>query len=341
MALVNTQAVSVVSWDTRTVIDRSYGALGLRPQQITTEMIQIAQDLLALGLADLINVAAPLWTVEKILAPMVAGQEQLILPVGTSDINRSFHRTINNVTPPVFTSTTAAYTFDFGVVNGVSNPVQVYNWSITWAGVSVPVTFQTSPDNATWTNVGTSRYVDVGVTGVVWYDMAVVQPSRYWRVIPTVVVPPNTLSITVANVYNTPSDLEMYRLNKDDYWNMTNKAYQGRPLQYKVNRFVSSVTMDLWPVPDATAAMGVFFIHRERHIMDVGTLQQTLEVPTRWYYTVVFMLADALSFATPESDPARCADVRQRYNEMKVTTWTSERDRAPIKFNTNISQYTR
>src|ERR1700688_1421620 len=98
MALSTTGTSNTVAYDTRTVIDRAYGALGLTPQQVTGERISIAQDLLSLTLTDLVNTANPLWCLEKSLITLIQGQRNYVLPQGTSDVNRAFFRTAFNVT---------------------------------------------------------------------------------------------------------------------------------------------------------------------------------------------------------------------------------------------------
>lgn len=341
MAISTTGTVSTIAYDTRTVIDRAYGALGLTPQQITGEKIVIAQDLLSFVMTDLVNTANPLWCLEKVLTTLVQGQREYQLPAGTNDVNRAFHRTMNDVTPVAFTNTTAAYTIDFGLnAAGTNNDTNVPTWAIDWTGAAVPVTFQSSEDNVTWAQVGISGLVSSSGTGTIWYDMKNSNAKRYWRVIPTVVVPANTLSITAARVYNTPNDINMYRMNKDDYWNMTNKFFQGRPLQFWLNRTLTP-TMELWPQPDLMASQNVMPVYRQRLIMDVGNLQQAIEVPTRWFYTIIFVLSDALAFCTPEASPARIAMVQARAQQMLKSTWTEERDKSPVKFNVNLRQYTR
>lgn len=344
MALSTTGTLTTTSYDTRTVIDRAYGALGLEPQQITGEKITIAQDLLSLTLTDLVNTANPLWCLEKNLITLVQGQRNYVLPPGTSDVNRAFFRTAFNVTPAAFTNTSAAYTFDFGLNgSGGNNDISVSMWSISWLGTPVPVTFQVSEDNATWSTVYTTNQLNFnygGAGSTQFYEMSSQLARRYWRVIPTVVVPANTLSVTSAAVYNNPNDILMYRMNKDQYWNMTNKSFLGRPLQYWVNREINP-SMDLWPQPDAFSAQQVMWLWRQRHIMDVGSLQQTIEVPTRWYYTVIFVLADSLAFVTPEAKPDRISLVQARAQQMLRTTWTEERDKSPVQFQINMRQYTR
>lgn len=340
MALSTTGTVQTVAWDTRTVIDRSYGALGLLPNQIVGEKIQIAQDLLGICLADMINTANPLWCLDKILVTPVLGQRIYQMPVGTNDINRAFCRSSFNITPAVFTNTSAAYTFDFGTGSAGNNDTSVAMWSITWNGAPVPLTFQSSEDNATWTTVYTTNNFTLGA-GTQSYDMGQQAPQRYWRVIPTVVTPPNALSITSASLWSIPNDIEMYRMNKDQYWNMTNKAFLGRPLQYWVNRTLQT-EIHVWPQPDQiTIANVVFYIWRQRYIMDVGSLQQQLEIPTRWFWTIIMVLADALAMCTPEADPTRIAMVQARLPGMLSKLWTEERDRSPFQMQFGIGVYTR
>lgn len=338
MALQTTGTLTTTAYDTRTVIDRAYGALGLTPQQITGEKIQIAQDLLSFVLTDLVNTANPLWCLQQVLVTLLQGQIAYVLPAGTVDVQSAYYRTLNNVTPAVFTNTTAAYTFDFGLnAAGTNNDTPVSSWSINWAGAAVPVTFQTSEDSITWSPVYVSTFVDSSGAGTIWYDMGTTMPRRYWRVVPTV---PGTVVITSAAVYNTPSNIQMARLNRDDYFNLPNNVFPGRPLQYWLDRQLAPA-MSLWPVPDSAAAQNVMVVKRQRHIMDVGSLQQAVEVPTRWFYTVIMALGDALSFVTPEAKPDRIQMVQARAQQMLKTTWTEERDRSPVKFQINLRQYTR
>lgn len=340
MAIQTTGTVSTVAFDTRTVIDRAYGALGLLPQQITGEKIQIAQDLLGLVLTDLVNTANPLWCLEKLLITLTEGKRDYTLPIGTSDVNRAFFRTMNNITPVAFTNLPAAYTFDFGLLpDGVTNnDTSVGTWAIDWA-IATPVFFQSSEDNATWTTIGRSGLTTGSGSGTIWYDMDNNKAQRYWRVIPQVGVF-GVPSLVTARVYNTPSDVQMYRMNKDDYWNMTNKFFPGRPLQFYLQRDLQPY-MELWPQPNAQAAQNLMPVYRQRHIMDVGSLQQAVEVPTRWFYTVIFALGDALAFCTPEAKPDKIQLVQARAQQMLNRTWTEEVDKSPVKFNINLRQYTR
>jgi hypothetical protein len=344
MPLTTTGTLQVTGWDNRTVYDRAYGALGLTPQQVTSEKIDIARDLLGITLADMVNTASPLFCLEKFLVPLIQGQRDYVMPVGTNDLNRAFYRTVNNVTPTLVQNTPTSVQFNFGA----NNATIVYNVAVTWAGAPVAINIQSSPDGINWTTVASTNSLNQSYAygPTQWYDVNVSAPQQYWQIVPQNAVT-GPLSITSAVLYNTPNDIEMYRMNKDDYYNMVNKSFEGRPLQYYLDRQSSAGTvltqpiMQLWPVADANAAQNLMMIRRERYIQDVGSLQNQIEVPTRWFYTVIMVLAEALAFCTPEAKPDRIAMVQAKVPEMLSKLWTGERDRSPFKMNFNIGAYTR
>ena len=348
MAIPTSGTITTLAYDNRTVIDRAYGKLGLTPQQITGEKIQIAQDLLSLILTDTVNTANPLWCLEKCLVTLNQGQKSYGLPAGTNDVRNAFYRTMSNVTPSAFTALPTSYTIDFGLnPQGANHDTFVASMSINWgANTSIPVTFQQSEDNVTWTQCGVSSLLGTQTgTGLIWYDMAITNAKRYWRVIPTVLTPPPLVPATlptniVVSTYNTPADVMMYRMNADDYFNMTNKDFQGRPLQFWLDRQLAPL-MKLWPQPDLMASQNVMVVYRQRLIMDVGTLQQAMELPARWFLTIITRLAAEVGPATPEADPAKVQIAVAQAAQLGKTTWTEERDKSPVKFQTNIGIYTR
>lgn len=324
-------------WDTRHVIDRAYGALRLLPQQITAEMQQIGLDLLGLVLQNLVNDAAPLWTLEKLLVTLTEGQLSYTLPPATNDVDRAFYRTISNVTPPVVIQTPTSYIFDFGVnSDGSDNATSVTSFSVAWENQPAPVKIQSGDDGVTWMDASAPPLTP-GTGALVWYDTSNNRARRFWQIVPTA---SPTLSILSASVYNTPNEIEMYRMNKDDYWNFTNKDVQGRPLQYWLHR-TRTPSMKIWQVPNSAAAQNLMVVHRKRLIMDVGNLQQTIEVPSRWYLAIIFALAEQLSWCTPSASQQDCAAVRGRAVQLLNRAWLEERDRSEIKMQFGLSAYTR
>jgi|SRR5580692_4964979 len=351
MALTTSNTFQNIQVDTRTFIDRVYGALKLRPQQITGEMVQIALDMINLVQQDLVNDAAPLWSTHTALIPLIQGQRSYTLPFGTNDVTDAFYRTVFNQTSSgTATSSSAAYQLQF------QTPFFVSNVKVTFPSVVFPIIIQSSPDGVNWTTCYTSSIYDIGQPGEqgqgsllsVWYSTANSNAQTFWRVIPATVSPvnqqtinpPNTMTGVTAQVYNTPADVLMYRMNKDDYWNMTNKNFQGRPLQWWMDRQINPV-MNLWPQPDALAAQNLMLVRRTRYLMDTGNLQQTVEFPARWYLPFLYMVAAEVAFCTPEVDPTVTDQVNAKAQSMRKRAWLEERDKSPIKFQTQIGVYTR
>lgn len=345
MALRNSNTTTT-QIDTRTFIDRCYGSLKLRPQQITGEMIQIALDMIGLVQQDLMNDSMPIWTLRKELMTLVQGQNRYVMPTGTNDVESVFFRTINNVTPnSTATLGSAAVQFQFPVGGS-----QVSSLAVTFPGAVFPITIQTSPDGATWSTVYTSTIYDMALNGspIVWYDPFINAAAVYWQVIPstinpvtgTVIAPPNTMTGVTAQVYNTPVDIMMYRMNRDDAFQLPNKAFQGRPLQYRFDRQINPV-IETWPTPDLFSSQMVMVAYRQRLILDAGSLQQSLEIPSRWYLPFLYMVAAELAFCTPEVDPAITGMIQQKSKDMRNRAWLEDRDKSPVKFQTNIGIYTR
>jgi hypothetical protein len=344
VALTTSNTFSNIKVDTRTFIDRAYGALKLRPQQITAEMQQIGLDMINLVQQDLVNDAMPLWTLRKTLLSIVQGQSRYQLPTATNDVNSTFYRTMFNITAnAVVTVSPASILFQFPQASIVSTA------NVTFPAGSFPITIQTSPDGINWTTVYTSDIYDNAANGspTVWYDPFINNAAVYWQIIPsltspvngTVITPPNTMTGCSAQVYNTPSDIMMYRMNRDDFFQLPNKAFPGRPLQYRLDRQITP-TLETWPTPDLTSSQNVLVCWRQRMIMDTGSLQQTLEIPPRWYLPLLYRVASELAFCTPEADADVASMVQGKADAMMRKAWGEERDKSPIKYQTHISVYT-
>ena len=321
--------VSQTTFETRRVIDRALGRCGIKPQEITAEMIDRANDNLYLILSTLPTEGMPLWCMQKVLLPLSEGLSALTLPVGTVDVVNAFYRTLSPLTGAVV-NVPAGLSITF------TSPSVVTTVGLSWSGTAVPVTIQCSSDGLTWTTVATDdQSADAGET--TWIDLDGTTAKQYWQVLPTT----GLLSLTSATWANTPQDIMMARLNRDQYQQLPNKTFPGRPLQYWFDRQVAQPIMRLWPVPDSSAAANLAVAWRHRHVMDVGTMTQELEVPQRWLEAIIAKLAAAMVVDTPEADPSRIGPLQALAQQASVAVWSEERDRSPIQFQPNIRVYTR
>jgi hypothetical protein len=227
------------------------------------------------------------------------------------------------------TSTERTYQFDgFTFVSTVG---------IRWGAASVPVAFERSDDGIVWVTIQTETPVAVAGEWT-WYDLESSVAAPYFRVRAT----SGNLVFSQIFLGNTPTEIPLARMNRDDYTNLPNKSFQSnRSLQFWYDRQIPNPIMHLWPVPNNGATTCQLVIWVQRYIMDVGTMTQELEVPQRWYEAIVSMLAAKLALEIAEVDPGMIPLLDQKANTALYTAQAEERDNSPMMMAPNISQYTR
>jgi hypothetical protein len=75
--------------------------------------------------------------------------------------------------------------------------------------------------------------------------------------------------------------------------------------------------------------------------MDVGTLTDELDIPQRWYETIVWQLAWRLAMELPDFNLSLIGPIKASADEALKIAQDEERDNSPIYFAPNISPYTR
>ena len=322
--------VSQTVFNTRKVIDHAYRRCRIPPEGISSEQISFALDTLYLILSGLANRGLQLWCIEKKLMPFYEAQGLIELPNGIVDVLNTNLRTLEQVSGTVTNTSTSSTTL-------FSTQTQVTNVGILWSGNSTSVSFQTSNDGVTWTTVATESNPNQTSGTYTWYDLEGSLATFYFR---TVAVTGN-LNQSFVYLGNTPTEIPMARLNRDDYVNLPNKQFQGRPLQFWLNRQLNNPIMYLWPVPNAQFVTAQAVVWVKRYIMDVGTMTQEIEVPQRWYDAIVYVLAAKLAEETPTVDPQMMAILDQKAQSALLEAENEERDDSPIYLTPNIAVYTR
>lgn len=327
MAYSNT--ISQTVFTTQKVLDSAFRRCRVRTAQITSEHIEIAKDQLYLLLSELANDGAPLWCVQKSIYPLYEGAAQVITFSGTVDILNANLRWNTEVTGSD-TVTPTAHTTDF------TDDVSVTTIGLLWSATPVPIAIERSDDGVTWAVVQTETPT-VTSGEWTWYDLGDVAAARYYRVTAT----SGTLSFSQVFYGTNPTEVPLGRLNRDQYTNLPNKTFtSNRPLQYWLDRQSLSPVLNVWPVPNAAATTSQIVVWAHRHIMDVGTLTQEIEVPQRWLNAIVASLAARLAREIAEVDGAVIgmldADAGLALNKAQ----TEERDNSPILWQPNYSAYT-
>ena len=328
MAFSNT--VSQTVFNTGRVIDNAFRRCRIPAAMISAEYIDIAKDQLYLLLGELANQGTPLWCIEKQIYPLYDGVGDITTDTGTVDILNSNLRWLQEVT---------GSNYDAATYREVVFPSATFvtTVGIFWTAASVPISLQRSDDGATWTTIQTETPSAVAGQWT-WYDLDSSVAAQYFRVLAT----SGTLSFSQVYLGNTPTEIPLARINRDDYTNLPNKSFQSnRPLQYWFDRQVNRPVMHLWPVPNVQATTYQIVLWRQRYIMDVGSMTQEIEIPQRWYEAIVALLAARLALETLEADPQLIPVLNALADKALMIAQMEERDNSPMMIQPNISPYTR
>lgn len=322
--------VSQTVFTTRQVIDHAMRRCRVPAEQVTSEMIDIANDQLFLLLSDLANQGLPLWCIQKCIYPLYEGVNTVVTYSGTVDLLNSNLRWLQEVSGTnVDTSTSRRVQF--------GSPTAVTSVGIRWSAAAVPVSLQRSADGVTWTIIQ-NEDPTASAGEWTWFDLNSSVAATYFRVVAIT----GTLGFSQIYLGNMPTEIPLARMNRDDYTNLPNKTSQSNcPLQFWLDRQAQSPVLNLWPVPNAAAEVMQIVTWVQRYIMDVGTMSQEIEVPQRWYNAIVAMLAAAMAMELPEVDPGIVSMLDQKSMLALSMAQREEVDNAPITFAANISPYTR
>lgn len=295
-------------------------------QAITSEMHSYAKDLLYTFLSELANKASPpSWCVEKVLLPMYEGQAVVDLPVGTVNILNCNYRSLEEVEddePPA--ATTISYT-----------AAAVTTVGLKWSGTPVDVTIQASEDNLSWITVGTIEADNYSSGEWAWVDVNTKAAYAYLRLTAS-------SNINVSRVYlgKQPREIPLGLLNRDMYADQSDKTFASRPTDYWPQKNLPLAQVNLWPTPRADDEVAQLVVWRHRHIMDVGTLRQDLEIPQQWLEAIIACLAERVAMETPEVDLTLQQTLEMRASKALAEAWAGDGDGTPTRFQINIRGYT-
>ena len=204
--------------------------------------------------------------------------------------------------------------------------------SATWSYV-----FEYSTDAVTWNTLYTASAVTVQDGQWVWQDIDPGQSVGFYRIRAT-----NGTTLALRELYfgNNSLEVQMSRLNRDDYTSLPNKNFTAnQPYQFWFDRTIPQPTMYVWPVPSTSFVQIVVWYSRQ--VEDVGALTNSLEIPQRWYEATVMALAHRMSMELPQVDPSRITYLEKMASQYLYDAEQEERDKSPIFWAPNIAVYTR
>ena len=343
----------------QTLIDHGARRAGKLAEELTSEQLVSARQSLSFLLQNLINIGIQYFAIDKIVLGVSANNYIYSLPVGANDALNVLYRTMsrpncsysssaggtvanvgdNDVdTYCLQTSTNGNISANFGTNNPIyAGSIGILPYIAGGGSATWTLTLEYSTDNSTWTTLESLGAVTVTDNQWIWTDINPGQDVQYYRVRAS---GGTTLALREFYVGNNSREIQMARLNRDDYTNLPNKNFTAnQPYQFWFNRTVPQPEIYLWPVPNEWyVQMTVWY---SKQIMDVGDLTDELQIPQRWYLATVGMLAHQMSMELPQVPMDRIQYLEGQAEKYLNLAEAEERDRSPIYFAPNISVYTR
>jgi hypothetical protein len=338
------------------IIDTAFRRCRVKSSLITQEMIGVAKLQLYTELSSLPNKGRLLWTIRESLIGLKLSTAQYTLPAGVVDVDKCFYRTVaaqSGGTPASSNGGTAANAFDGNVAtactqtapNGNISYVFATSTTVTIVGVmsngtnTWQLAFQSSTDGVSWTTIYTpssQSYTDGVFT---WFSITAPLAGTYFR---CVVSGGGTLNVRELVFGNNPNDIELARMNQDDFTALPNRTFQGDPNQFWLERPYNSTLMNVWPTPNNVFNLIVAW--NRRYVMDVGQLYDTMEIPRRWIDAIQWALAWRVYHELPDEvvkfDGQYLAYLGTMMKSSQGEAFDEERDRSPVKFGPRIGCYT-
>jgi len=357
MAYSGTFGTTVIN--VQTLIDHGARRSGKLAEELTVEQVVSAKESLFFFLSNLANRGIQYWAINKLVLGLNANQYIYKLPVGAVDILNALYRTMNRPQGGVGSSQAGdvGLAFDQNVNSYYQQPSPNGNISIDY-GPSDPqyigsigflpyidaggsevwnYVFEYSTDGVEWKTLYTGTNVAVTDNQWVWQDIDPGQNVEFYRMRAT---GGTTLGLRELFFGNNSREIQMSRLNRDDYTNLPNKNFTAnQPYQYWFDRTIPQPTFYLWPVPSDPFIQTTIWYSRQ--IDDVGKMTDELEIPQRWYEAVQMNLAHRMSMELPGVAMDRVMYLEKMAAQYLHEAEQEERDKSPIYWAPNISVYTR
>lgn len=103
-------------------------------------------------------------------------------------------------------------------------------------------------------------------------------------------------------------------ISRDDWMSVTDRTTTGTPSQFYVSRVLGQLTINLWPVPDATGDTVTYSAVLRSFNFDTGS--NTPDFDSAWTACLVYGLAADLGFDYGQAELS--AQLRQIFNEEKM-----------------------
>tara|TARA_Y100000592_G_scaffold86601_1_gene140117 strand:- start:440 stop:1108 length:669 start_codon:yes stop_codon:yes gene_type:complete len=143
----------------------------------------------------------------------------------------------------------------------------------------------------------------------------------------------DVIDVLSVVVRRSGTDFNMSRISRDTYLSIPTKTTTGRPTQYFLDRQITP-NLKIWPAPENSTDV----IHYDAltRIQDADTMQNTLEIPFRFYPCLAAGLAYYIAL---KRAPDRIQLLKTAYEEEFDRAMAEDRDRSSFTITPSLDFY--
>jgi hypothetical protein len=143
----------------------------------------------------------------------------------------------------------------------------------------------------------------------------------------------DVIDVLSVVVRRSGTDFNMSRISRDAYLSIPTKTTTGRPTQYFLDRQITP-NLKIWPAPENSTDV----IHYDAltRIQDADTMQNTVEIPFRFYPCLSAGLAYYISL---KRAPDRIQLLKNIYEEEFDRAMAEDRDRSSFTITPSLDYY--
>lgn len=331
------------------IIREAFERCGIVSDLLDGLKIQSALSSLNFMLSQWVNRGLNLWTIEKDMVQMNAGQSTYALPASTVDILELTAAQVNRLNldggVPLSNSGVAANAFDGNPATACTqtapNGFIAWNYgyaqSISYVGVqsnataSYTLSIQYSYDGLSWVDGNQAVTFVYPIGQAIWFVVPAPANASFWRILET-----GGATLNIQELYfSVPSVSRlMTRISREEYIAIANKSQQATASSYYVDRTRNPV-LNLWPTPDSTYPFMIY--NRARQVQDIGTLLNNVDAPQRFYEAIVSGLAASLAVKFAMDRYPILMDLAERSYSYAAREDT---EKVPLRIQPNFISYT-
>jgi len=331
---------------------------GVKVATISNEQIAVIMGVLWRLLAHMSSRGINLWRIYKSLIPLYSGQQVYTMARGDIDVQGIVHRQPIRLSASSIASSSGGITDNLvdgdlttNFTQSGANGSVVFDWGLnatqqvaliglySAAARAYNLVFEISNDGSTWTTVLSPGSVTYAAGSWMWYEIDPTGiPARYFRVRETGGA---IMSFGEISLSANWTDIEVARWNIDQWRTNPAKRSFGYVRNYWFDRQIIP-QFSVWQTPNSLEQLNLLVAWVHRHIEDVGTMQNLLNIPERWYQPVIDIGAWWALPELPMADMSRAPLLK----DIALGTTLSdvekeERDKATIQLGVAIGCYTK